>query len=141
MRNKKILLSKTRFKENNLGFTLLELVLVIVVIGILAISTLPRFMNLKQQSREEQKRAIMGAVRSGISLYRTNTSIDDASTAHYPLALDSEGKGPCRDCFSNVLNIPFGGSYWSKVDDKTYKYEDGKKLETYVYNSNEGTFK
>ncbi len=37
-------------KRSNLGFTLIELVLVIIVLGILAVTALPRFINIKDDA-------------------------------------------------------------------------------------------
>lgn len=53
------------------GFTLIELVVVIVILGILAAFAVPRFINLQQQAREASVRALEGSVRSAASLAHT----------------------------------------------------------------------
>lgn len=55
-------------KVNQGGFTLIELVVVITILGILAAFAVPRFASLEGQARLAATQALAGSVRSGASL-------------------------------------------------------------------------
>ena len=55
-------------KKNNRGFTLIELVVVIVILGILAATAAPKFINLKSDAVIANLNALHGSIKSANQL-------------------------------------------------------------------------
>lgn len=47
------------------GFTLIELVVVIVILGILSVTAAPRFLNLQDDARDSAAQGLRGAMEIG----------------------------------------------------------------------------
>ncbi|MBC9249586.1 hypothetical protein A9179_04780 [Pseudomonas alcaligenes] len=70
------------------GFTLIELIVVIVILGILAAIALPKFLNLTSQSYDSVNRGIGGALTSATSLVRAGWLANGAPTGGSTVTLD-----------------------------------------------------
>jgi len=58
-----------KMHKMNKGFTLIELMIVVAIIGILAAIAIPQFANLVAKSQEGRTKANLGTIRSALSIY------------------------------------------------------------------------
>jgi len=79
------------------GFTLVELLIVIVIIAVLAAIAIPKFSNSNQRSRESSLKGDLKIVRDAVQNYYTDTTYypaslaDLAATSAPATGLDSTG--------------------------------------------------
>jgi len=57
-----------RFHRKSKGFTLIELMIVVAIIGILAAIAIPRFANLIDRAREARTQGNLGSIRSAMAI-------------------------------------------------------------------------
>lgn len=63
------------------GFTLIELVVVIVILGLLAATALPRFVDLTGNARAASAQGVAGGLRSAVALARAQYLVAGSSAA------------------------------------------------------------
>ena len=107
--------------KGNQGFTMIELILVIVVLGILAVFAFPQFFNFRTQARRSAMSGVVGSVRSAVNMTRANQLATGGADA-FPATLDAEATAVCTNCFAGVLQTGINVAQWSKTAALVYTY-------------------
>ena len=76
-----------RFKDNKRGFTLIELVVVITIMGLLAAFAIPRFVDLAGSAREAALDSMVGSARSAAALAHA-ASLTGGIAANDPIQME-----------------------------------------------------
>lgn len=67
------------------GFTLIELVIIIVVLGIIAAIAVPKYQNIATEAKESSCRGALGALRSGINIWYANQAAMGYTPTYPPI--------------------------------------------------------
>ncbi len=81
------------------GFTLIELMIVVAIIGILAAIAIPQFASLVSKSQEGRTKANLGTIRSALSIYYG----------------DTEGWYPAVAPGTNIASLSVGSKYLQSI--------------------------
>jgi len=116
------------------GFTLIELIMIIVILGILAAVAVPKYFDLQASAKLAAEKGVVGGVRAGIYTYF-------AQNKAYPAALDTAANAACTTsnvCFADVLGQGGITADWTKASATSYT---GPAATTYTYTVGTGDFK
>ena len=99
------------------GFTLIELIVIIVIIGILAAIAIPRYVNLVQQAADGTARGILGGLRSANSLLFVQRILNPAAGTTYTInnivgSAQIQGVG-ATGIGANTFSCVIGGSTYT----------------------------
>ena len=127
---------KTLYKVLHQGFTLIELVIVIAILGILASLAIPRYIDFKEEALGSRIMADLANIETAANLYLTRYGT-------YPYRINTgDGNGKyASQLVTNYLAFWPGqpadkGAYFKVVGDngKVFRYQIIKDNVTYAWN-------
>ncbi|MBI4707705.1 MAG: type II secretion system protein [Candidatus Omnitrophica bacterium] len=104
------------------GFTLIELMIVIAIIGILSVIAIPKFVDLVDKAKEASTMGNFGALRSAIAIYYGDNE------GIYPYRLDNKSY-----TVHNVVIPPFVTKYMEAIPDVKLRRDVNHKNTNVVY--------
>ncbi|WP_318451661.1 type II secretion system protein [Photobacterium leiognathi] len=72
------------------GFTLIELVVVIVILGILAVTAAPKFMNLQGDARHASLQGLKGAIQGASGIVYGKAAIEGIESTNGPVSAGAD---------------------------------------------------
>ncbi len=103
--------------KNNSGFTLIELILVIAILGIMAVAVMPQFVDIQAEAQASARDGTAAHIRDGINMQFALDLADDGD-GDFPATLDGAANGACvagNECFDTVLQTGLAEG-WTKAD-------------------------
>lgn len=127
---------------NPSGFTLIELILVIAILGILTLAVSPSFTTLLSSSSRTGGLGTAGKIQSAINI-KYSENVANNTTPFWPAVLDGSANGAAcstaTPCFDGVTQSVTSGG-WSKTNSTTYRYSNLGVTQIYSYDTTDGTF-
>ncbi len=112
----KFQISNFKFQK---GFTLVELLIVVAIIGVLSTLLTANFIGVRQRSRDAHRKSDLRQIQSGLELYR-------ADEGSYPTS------SSFPDCGASLTNTDGSSVYIQKIACDPSGF-------SYTYSSNDGT--
>jgi len=121
-------------KRNKKGFTLIELVVVIAILGILAALAIPRFTGTRESANTQTVISNLRSIQSAVELYAAQNNIDPEAVNVPDTVTDG---GVLKSVMGNWPNGPGDAEYFVNGGEPWVRYKtltvDESKIRTAGY--------
>lgn len=106
-------MKEKRNQLNKDGFTLIELMIVVVILGLLATIVMPRILGRPEQARRMKAKVDIRNIESALALFKTDTGrFPTTSEGLNVLVTDPGIKGYNKECYLDKVPLdPWGNRY------------------------------
>ena len=134
---------KKKFKE---GFTLIELIIVMVIMGVLASVAVPRYLDSIANAEESAENAVINSIRNGLKQYAGDKLYKEGRPTWPDNPFDALNKVPASYDKSGTVHISeMDDSDWIFTSDKSDEYPNAivhrrkeDSLAVWTYNKETG---
>lgn len=108
-----------RYLKNQKGFTLIELMIVVAIIGILSAIAIPNFMTFRMKAKTAEAKSNLGSIRTCEETYRAKNDVYFAVTRYPSTAAtgSSDAWLNASTAFSAIGFAPSGRIYYNYAVD------------------------
>ena len=106
--------------RNQKGFTLIEIIAVLVILGILAAVAVPKFVDMQSKARENAVQGAVAALKSTATMDYANKLLTTPSTTTYTLAATTFTVGDFTGTIAATagavtVTVTAGPSWWAST--------------------------